>query len=69
MTVQRSNTTHPDDGNVPDHPSREIQLQPARGVAEMEPPVQKISAGIGSNCEGRDQPDIHPHLRDGRRSR
>ena len=34
----------------------------------MEPPIRKISAGVGSNREGRDRPDQYPHLRDGRRS-
>ena len=67
-TVQRSNTTHPDDGNVPDRPSGEIRLQPARGVAEMELQIRKISAGVGSNREGRDQSDQYPRLRNGRRS-
>ena len=50
---------------IPPHPPREVQLHSAWGVAEMEPPIRKISAGIRSNGEGRDQPDQHPHLRNG----
>ena len=52
---QSSNTSYPDDGNVPDHPSREVQLQPARGVAKMEQPIRKILAGVGSNGEETSQ--------------
>ena len=54
MTVQRLNTTPPDDGNVPDRPSREVHLQQPE-VAEVEPPVQKlhdeIIRGGGGLCD------------------